>query len=57
MRELRNKFQNALNKLSSIDTREVAMKEARTLIDRNTSMDALRIYLGSLSEHRKGRSP
>ncbi|CAG9332144.1 unnamed protein product [Blepharisma stoltei] len=57
MQELRQKFQNSLNKLNSIDTRDVATKEVRLLIERNNSMEALRIYIGCLGEHRKAKSP
>lgn len=57
MQELRQKFQNSLNKLNSIDTRDVATKEVRLLIERNNSMEAFRIYINCLSEHRKAKSP
>lgn len=56
MQELRKKFQNALCKLSLTDTREVALKEAKCLIERNNSSEALRIYITSLSEHQKAKS-
>ncbi|CAG9312663.1 unnamed protein product [Blepharisma stoltei] len=57
MQELKQKFQNSLNKLNSIDTRDVATREVRLLIERNSSMEALKIYIGCLSEHRKAKSP
>ena len=57
MQQLRQKFQNSLNKLNSIDTREIALREAKTLIERNNSLEALRIYISSLAEHRKAKSP
>lgn len=54
--DLRQRFQNALNKLNSIDTRELALKEAKSLIERNNSIELLKIYISSLSEHRKSKS-
>ena len=56
LQELRQKFQNALNKLNSIDTREVAIKEAKSLIEKSNSIEGLKIYISSLSEHRKSKN-
>lgn len=53
--ELRQKFQNALNKLNSIDTRQVALKEAKDLIKSQTSLEGLKVYIGSLTELRKSK--
>ena len=55
--ELRQTFQNSLNKLNSLDTRDVAMRELKQIIDRNVSTEALKIYLGTLGEIRKVKSP
>lgn len=57
LQQLREKFTSALTKLNNTDTRDVAIKEIRYLIEKNASKEALRMYLSSLSEHRKGRSP
>jgi len=56
LQQLRERFTCALTRLNSIDTRDVAIKEIRCIIEKNTSKEALRIYLSSLSEHPKGRS-
>lgn len=56
LQQLRERFTSALTRLNSIDTRDVAIKEIRGIIEKNTSKEALRMYLSSLSEHRKGRS-
>jgi hypothetical protein len=56
LQQLRERFTCALTRLNSIDTRDVAIKEIRCIIEKNTSKEALRMYLSSLSEHRKGRS-
>ena len=53
---LRQKFQNSLNKLNSIDTREFALKEAKSIIERNNSLELLKVYISSLSELRKSKS-
>ena len=55
MQELRQKFQNALNKLNSTSTRQVALREAKDLIKAHNSMESLKIYVGSLTEHRKSK--
>lgn len=55
--ELRYKLQTALNKLNNMDTREVAVNEAKTLIERNSSLDSLKTYISCLSELRKNKTP
>jgi hypothetical protein len=55
IQELRQKFQNALNKLNSIDTRQVALKEAQNLIKSRNSLESLKIYISSLTDHRKSK--
>lgn len=57
MYELRQNFQGSLNKLNSLDTRDVAVRELRQIIDRNVTQDALKIYLSSLGEIKKVKSP
>ena len=57
LHELRQSFQNSLNKLNSLDTRDVAVRELKQLIDRNVSSEALKIYLGTLGELKKVKSP
>ena len=57
MQELRKKFQNSLSKLSVTDTREIALQEAKKLIERNNSQEALKIYINSLSELKKSKNP
>ena len=56
IQELRQKFQNALNKLNGIDTRDIAFKEAKGIIEKNNSLEGLKIYISSLSEHRKSKN-
>lgn len=55
--ELRHKFQSSLNKLSSLETRHVGVKEARQIIERNASSECLKVFLGSLGEIKKMKSP
>ena len=55
MQELRQKFQNALNKLNSTSTRQVALREAKDLIKSHNSIESLKIYVSSLTEHRKSK--
>lgn len=57
MHELRQTFQNSLNKLNSLDTRDVAVRELKQMIDRNVSSEALKVYLGTLGELKKVKSP
>lgn len=57
MYELRQIFQTYLNKLNNLDTRDSASRELRQLIDKNSSSEALKIYLSTLGELKKVRSP
>lgn len=57
MTGLRQNFQGSLNKLNSLHTRDVAVRELRLIIDRNVTQDALKIYLSSLGEIKKVKSP
>lgn len=54
--ELRQSFQSSLNKINNLDTRDVAVRELRQLIDRNVSNEALKIFLGTLGEIKKVKS-
>ena len=56
MQELQKKFQNSLTRLALTETRERALEEAKCLIERNNSAEALKIYIGSLSEHMRSKS-
>jgi hypothetical protein len=56
MHDLRQSFQSSLNKLNSLDTRDVAVRELKQIIDRNLSLEALKIYLGTLGEITKVKS-
>ena len=51
--QLRHHFQSALNKLNNLETRDVAVKEAKAIIHSNISEEALKVFLGSLGEVRK----
>ena len=55
IQELRQKFQNALNKLNSTSTRQTALKEAKDLINSHNSIESLKVYISSLSEHHKSK--
>jgi hypothetical protein len=54
--ELRTKFQQALNKLITIDTREVGYKESVKIIEQNISQESLRVFLGCLGEIKKNQT-
>lgn len=43
--ELKKQFQLVLNKLGQIDTLEVGIRDARTLVDRNESLEAIQIFM------------
>lgn len=55
--QLRHRLQQALNRLDSGETRERAVAELRTLIDKNRSEEALKVVIGCLSDFSKSRSP
>ena len=55
--ELRQSFQTSLNKLNNLDTRDVAVRELRQIIDKNVTSEALKIYLSSLGEVKKVKAP
>ena len=48
---LRNKIQPILGKLNDNATKEVAFTQLKNLISSNTSQDALRVYISSLSSY------
>jgi len=54
---LRNRLQQALNRLDSGETRVRAVAELRTLIDQNRSEEALKVVIGCLADFSKSRSP
>jgi hypothetical protein len=56
LHELRHEFARSLNKLVSLDTRDVAVRELRLIIERNVSLEALKVLLSCLGEHRKNRA-
>ncbi len=55
--QLRNAFNQAVAKLSGKDTMKVGMQEARSLVEKNVSPKALRIFLSSLSDTERGTNP
>ena len=55
--QLRQDFQHALNKLNDLNTRDVGSNEAKRIIDRNVSEGALKVFLSSLGEVAKMKSP
>jgi hypothetical protein len=55
--ELRSSFQGSLNKLNNLDTRDVAVRELRQIIDRNVTSEALKIFINSLGDLKKVKSP
>lgn len=57
LHELRHEFARSLNKLVSLDTRDIAVRELRLIIERNVSQEALKVMLSCLGEHRKNRTP
>jgi len=55
--ELRRVFQTALSKLYTIETKELALNELKTIIMNNITPRNLRIFLSSLSEYKKVDNP
>eukprot|EP00826_Nyctotherus_ovalis_P025491 TRINITY_DN1976_c0_g5_i1.p1 TRINITY_DN1976_c0_g5~~TRINITY_DN1976_c0_g5_i1.p1 ORF type:complete len:222 (+),score=39.36 TRINITY_DN1976_c0_g5_i1:72-737(+) len=50
---LRNSFRKALTKLSSNETKDIAIRELQKLIGENATSEALRIFLAALTEQNK----
>ena len=48
---LRNNFQLTLGKLSSNSTKEIAFKQLKEIISKNSTQEALRVYVSSLSSY------
>ena len=53
---LRNNFQLALGKLNSNSTKEIAFKQLKEIISKNTTQEALRVYISSLSSYNMNSS-
>lgn len=51
--QLRISFQQFLGKLSSVETKDIALKEIQSLISKNKSPECLRIILSVLSEYKR----
>mmetsp|Transcript_848 Transcript_848/g.1967 ORF Transcript_848/g.1967 Transcript_848/m.1967 type:complete len:959 (-) Transcript_848:32-2908(-) len=57
LHDLRNCFQRSLNKLLNLATRDVAVKECRNIIEHNLNLEALKVFLSCLADHKKNKSP
>lgn len=57
LHDLRNCFQRSLNKLLNLATRDVAVKECKNIIEHNLNIEALKVFVSCLADHKKNKSP